>query len=268
MTTLLLNHPLLLSITLFLLLVATVEAGFRLALRTHVHDDEDRHQQIAISRDSLGILLSLLLGFTLAMALPHYDLRKQLVMEEANAIGTTGLRATLLPEPEKTHVRELLLQYVATRMEFSRADPGQPEFISSLDRAKALQSDLWDQAKAAAQQNPTAITSLFVASLNDTIDLGEKRLAALEKRIPAPIWLLLVLISMLTCLTFGYGQRRRFWMVAVISPLMVAIVMGLIADLDSPRSGFLREDLRSLNRLAQDLKSESSVPSSPQSLKQ
>ena len=54
------------------------------------------------------------------------------------------------------------------------------------------------------------------------------------------IWLLLVLISLLTCLTFGYGQRRRFW--------MVAIVMGLIADLDSQRHGFLREDLRNLNR--------------------
>ncbi len=218
MTTILLNHPLVLSITLFLLLTVTVEVGFRLARFTHVHDDEDRHAQIAISRDSLGILLSLLLGFTLAMALPHYDLRKQLVMEEANAIGTTGLRATLLEDPQKTEVRALLLRYVEA----------------------------------------------FITSLNDTIDLSEKRLAAFEKRIPPSIWLLLVLISMLTCLTFGYGQRSRFWMVAVISPLMVAIVMGLIADLDSPRSGFLREDVGSLNRLAQDLKSESSTLSSPQ----
>ncbi len=264
MTTILLNHPLVLSITLFLLLTVTVEVGFRLALFTHVHDDEDRHAQIAISRDSLGILLSLLLGFTLAMALPHYDLRKQLVMEEANAIGTTGLRATLLEDPRKTEVRALLLQYVEARVSFSQAELGQPEFSSALDRAKTVQSALWDQARAAAQQSPTPITSLFITSLNDTIDLSEKRLAAFEKRIPPSIWLLLVLISMLTCLTFGYGQRSRFWMVAVISPLMVAIVMGLIADLDSPRSGFLREDVGSLNRLAQDLKSESSTLSSPQ----
>jgi hypothetical protein len=254
------DHPLLLSITLFLLLTATVEAGFRLALVTRVHDDDDRHEQIAISRDSLGILLSLLLGFTLAMALPHYDLRKQLIMEEANAIGTTGLRATLLPEPHKIQVRALLLQYVEARESFSQADLGQQEFASALDRTKSLQSALWDQAKAVAQQSPTPMTSLFITSLNDTIDLSEKRQAALEKRIPPSIWLLLALISMLTCLTFGYGQRRRFWMVAVISPLMVAIVMGLIADLDSPRSGFLREDLRSLKRLSQELKSETSAP--------
>ena len=257
MIPLIFDHPLLLSIALFLLLTATVEAGFRLALLTHVHDDQDRHEQIAISRDSLGILLSLLLGFTLAMALPHYDLRKQLVMDEANAIGTTGLRATLLPEPQKIRVRGLLRQYVEARESFSQADLDHKEFASALDRTKLLQSALWDQANTAAEQNPTPMTSLFINSLNDTIDLSEKRQAAFERRIPPSIWLLLVLISMLTCLTFGYGQRRRFWMVAVISPLMVAIVMGLIADLDSPRSGFLREDLRPLNRLSQDLKFES-----------
>jgi hypothetical protein len=64
-----------------------------------------------------------------------------------------------------------------------------------------------------------------------------------------------LLIAFLTCFTFGYWQRRRFWLVAVVIPLMIAIVMGLIADLDSPRSGFLRLDLRSLERVEQDLRS-------------
>ena len=89
MTTLFLDHPLLLSLGLFVLLTATVEAGFRLAVLTSPDIDEERREQIAASRDALGILLSLLLGFTFAMALPRFDLRKQLVMDEANAIGTT-----------------------------------------------------------------------------------------------------------------------------------------------------------------------------------
>ena len=54
------------------------------------------------------------------------------------------------------------------------------------------------------------------------IDLSEKRLAALENRIPTTIWLMLSLIAFLTCFTFGYGQRRRFWLVAVVTPLMIA----------------------------------------------
>jgi hypothetical protein len=73
-TTMFLDHRLLLSLGLFVLLTATVEAGFRLAVLTSPNIDEERREQIAASRDALGILLSLLLGFTLAMALPRFDL--------------------------------------------------------------------------------------------------------------------------------------------------------------------------------------------------
>lgn len=125
-----------------------------------------------------------------------------------------------------------------------------------------LPSLLWQKAEEFARQSPTPTTALFVASLNDAIDLSEKRLTALENRVPLTIWLMLLLIACLTCLTSGYGQRRRFWLTTVISPLMIAIVMGLIADLDSPRSGFLRVDLRSLDRLAQDLAKD--VPACPE----
>src|SRR6266404_7779151 len=97
------------------------------------------------------------------------------------------------------------------------------------------------------------------------IDLSEKRLTALENRIPHTIWLMLLLIASLTCFTFGYGQRRRFWLVAIVTPLMITIVMGLIADLDSPRSGFLRVDVRSLERVEQDLRSLPSFSPAPSS---
>ena len=99
MTDMFLDHPFLLAMCLFVLLMAVVDTGFRLAVLTGANLDDDSREQIAASRDSLGILLSFMLGFTLAMALPRFDLRKHLVMEEANAIGTTSLRAGLLPEP-------------------------------------------------------------------------------------------------------------------------------------------------------------------------
>jgi len=86
MTGLFLDHPLFFSGTLFVLLVIAVESGFRIVALSAANLDEDRREQIAASRDSLGILLSLLLGFTLAMALPRFDFRKQLVLDEANAM--------------------------------------------------------------------------------------------------------------------------------------------------------------------------------------
>jgi hypothetical protein len=118
-----------------------------------------------------------------------------------------------------------------------------------LKRTAQLQSELWAEAGAVAHDAPNAITSLFISSWNDTFDLSEKRLAALENRIPVSIWIMLLSISLLTCFVIGYSARRRFWMASVISPLMIAIVMGLVADLNSDRAGLIHADYRSLVRL-------------------
>jgi len=258
-----LDHPLWLALSLLLLFALMVEIGCRLGLLSGVVADDARHEQITASRDALGVLLSLLLGFTLAMALPRYDLNRQLVLEEANAIGTSSLRAGMLPSPQRETVRNLLLTYTQARLAFSLAPVDFDKLEQSQARAKQLQSELWTQAEGAAQSSPTPITALFIQSLNETFDLCEKRMAALENRIPPTIWLMLMLIGVLTCLMFGYAARRRFWLVSIVTPLMIAVVMGLIADLDSPRNGSIKTDLRSLKRVEQDLQQSPVPPPSP-----
>jgi hypothetical protein len=128
------------------------------------------------------------------------------------------------------------------------------ELQRSLVSTKKLQDEMWKQSIAAAQQNPTAITSIFIQSLNESIDLSEKRLATHENRIPNAVWILLVLVSSLSCLTIGASERRRIWFVVVVSPLTIAIVMALIADLDSPRTGLIQIGQQSSRRVQQDLK--------------
>lgn len=259
-----LDHPVWLALVLLFLFVGMVEAGFRLAVATGAVTDDARREQITASRDALGVLLSLLLGFTLAMGLPRYDLNRQLVLEEANAIGTSSLRAGMLPSPQRETVRELLLSYTQARLAFSRASMDFGELEQSQASTKQLQSQLWDQAEAVVQSSPTPITSLFIQSLNEMFDISEKRMAALENRIPQSIWLMLALLGVLTCLMFGYAARRRVWVISIVTPLMIAIVMSLIADLDSPRNGSIKTDLRSLQRVERDLQqSPAPAPSPP-----
>jgi hypothetical protein len=231
----------------------TAEGGFRLARLTGANVDDERREQIAASRDALGILLSLMLAFTLAMALPRFDLRKQLVMEEANAIGTTNLRAGMLPEPQRSQVRALLQEYARARYAYTDTSPASPSLHRQFSAATRCRLRFGKKPKKSRGKTRRQSRPMFVASLSETIDLSEKRLSALENRIPLTIWWMLALIAVLTSLTFGCGQRRRFWLIAIISLLMIAIVMGLVAGLDSPRSGFLRVNLGSLERLEQDL---------------
>ena len=248
------DHPLVLFVLLFAVLLAVVEVGFRLGLRTAASGDEKLHDQIVGARDGIVVLLSLLLGFMLPMSLARFDQRRHLAVEEAKAIGTTSLRAEMLPEPARSKTHELMRKYVEARLMFFNAGLNAETLNAVNSHSKQLQDELWKQSVAAAQLSPTPITALFAQSLNQMIDLSEERLAALENRIPSAIWLMLTFISLLTCLTVGYSLRRRFVLSMLVTPLMISIVMALVADLDSPRSGLIRIAQQSLERLQSDLK--------------
>jgi len=251
----LLNQPTALFLVMFAVMLVMVHVGYGVAQLRSAGASEERHTQIVAARDGTGLLLSLLLGFTLAMALPNYELRKRLLIDEANAIGTTNLRAQILPEPARSKIQGLLREYVQARIDYQKAALDDRELRASFERSKQLQDEMWQQSVTMAQQSNTPMTSLFVQALNDSMDFSEKRLAALETRIPLAIWLMLAFVSVLTCFLTGYSMRRRFVLVMFVSPLMISVVLALIADLDSSRSGLIRVQQQSMERLQRDLHS-------------
>jgi len=245
----LIDHPVALFGVLFTALLVVVEIGYRVVLRIYVDGKEELHEEIVAARDAISVLLSLLLAFTLAMVLTRYDSRKQLIVDEANAIGTTRLRARMLAEPSRSEILALLQKYLEARMRFSDAGLDQEKLNVSFSQANALLEEMWQKSVAVAQQSPTPITSIFVQSLNETTDLSERRLAALENRIPRVLWLVLIIMSTLTCLLVGFSFRRRTFLVILVWPLMISIVLALSADLDSPRTGLIQIGQQSIERL-------------------
>ena len=249
------DHPAWLFAVLLLVLLGSVELGFRLGKRSEARGEDLLHEQLKGARNGLLTLVSLLLGFMLPMSLSRFDQRKHLMVEEAKAIGTTSLRAQMLPEPARSKARDLMREYVEVRLSFFDAGLNGGQLAAANNHARQLQNDLWKQSVTAAQTSPTPITAIFAQSLNQMIDLSEERLAALENRIPGSIWLMLALISLLTCLTVGYTLRRRTFLAMLVTPLAISIVMTLAADLDSPRSGAIRIGQQSMERVRTDLQS-------------
>ncbi len=243
----LLNHPLLLFVAVAVFLMLLVEAGFRSGRGRRLNVEEALHEQVKDARDGIVLLLSLLLGFTLAMALPRYDERKHLLLDEANAIGTASLRASLLPQPFSNEIADLLTRYTGARLAYFESSGHMAEV--ALSRANRLQNDLWAMTQAASKAAPTPITAIFIQSLNDVFDISEKQIATLENRIPESVWLMITLIAALAAFAPGLAVRKRFWLSMVLMPLMVAVVMSLTADLDSPRTGLIQVGLGSLHRL-------------------
>lgn len=245
----LIDHPVALFGVLLTAFLVVVRIGCQFALRLYTNGKEELHEEIVAARDAISVLLSLLLAFTLAMVLTRYDSRKQLIVDEANAIGTTRSRAQMLAEPSRSEILVLLQKYLEARMRFSDAGLDQEKLKVSFSQANALLEEMWQKSVAVAQQSPTPITSIFLQSLNETTDLSEKRLAALENRVPIVLWLVLIFMSTLTCLLVGCSFRRSTFLVIFVWPLMISIVLALSADLDSPRTGLIQIGQQSIERL-------------------
>ena len=84
----LLNHHWLVATSLFFLMAVAGELGYRIGIKSHIEDDQNRKEQINAKGSDLFVLLSLLLSFALTMAVSRYDQRRELVVREADAIGT------------------------------------------------------------------------------------------------------------------------------------------------------------------------------------
>jgi hypothetical protein len=81
----------------FALMLTATEVGFRLGRKLAARTPENVKSQISTVEAAILGILALLLGFTISMAVSRFEIRKQLVLEEADAIGTSFLRAQPCP---------------------------------------------------------------------------------------------------------------------------------------------------------------------------
>jgi hypothetical protein len=245
----LINNPWLLGILTALVMAAAIEGGRWTASRSSIHEDPHRKEQMTAIRDGLFVLVGLLLGFTLALVVPRFNERRSLVIEEAVAIESTYLRAGTLAQPYGGRARQLLRQYVDARLDLDAAGSDSGRIADASQRARQIQDQLWEGLTEITQNDRSAIAASYLNSLNEIIDLHAKRLAAGENRVPLPIWLLILSVSLIAVFTRGLTLAKRFWLTLVLAPITIAIVVALIADLDTTSSGLIRLDHRAMERL-------------------
>jgi hypothetical protein len=226
--------------------LVAVEMGFRLGRYRHSIGAAEKEGPVGAMVGATLALLAFLLTFTFGVAASRFEARRQALLDEVNAIGTTYLRAGLLPDPHRTEIERLLRDYVATRISGANADRVQ----GAIAQSEAIHTQLWSHvAKVAALDSKSIITGLFIQTLNDTIDMHATRIHALRSRIPGAVWAMLMLVTMMAMTATGYHEglssTRR---TPVILALVLAFsgVVALIADLDRPHEGLLRVSQQSM----------------------
>jgi hypothetical protein len=222
------------------LILAAAEIGRWLGTRA---GDGGGEQVRTLEGAALG-LLALMIAFTFAMALSRYEARRDAVLSEANAIGTTALRARLLPEPHNAETLRLLRDYVQVRLDAAQRAFRAADFDAAIARSGQIQEALWQQAMAVAAKNQELVpTGLFIDALNKMIDEHEKRLTAFRNHVPNIVLLSLYGVAVVVGAFSGYaggvGMRSERLPVYTMIVLICAVIL-LILDLDRPSAGFIR----------------------------
>jgi hypothetical protein len=250
----------------FLLTIALVFGCIAIGVRLGVHrakrfEGEPEGPVGSVVGAVLG-LLAFLLAFTFSIASGRFDNRKQLLLDEVNAISTAASRAELLPEPHRAESRALLKKYVDLRLAATQQARGLAE---ALAESEAVQRELWSHAVALARADMNSdIGALFVESLNQLVELHTSRVTVgLQYRIPGRVWLGLIVLTMLAMAAVGYQfglSGRGNVLVHMAMAVTFAIVIGLIMDLDRASQGRIRVSQRPMLELQKRLAAPTSMP--------
>jgi hypothetical protein len=238
----------------FAILIVTHEAALRLARRMV---GKKPHQEVRayLVSSALG-LLALLMGFTFSAAQDRYEQRQDLVVGEANALGTAFLRTQLLDPPWRQVLGEDLFHYGQTRQAFSEAISPDEIERNGADGA-LLQAKIWRDLGAALQVSRSAAVDLgLVQAFNEMFDLAASRRAARENRVPLTVIRSMILSSIAVAAIVGYSEgadgRETSVMFGVL--LLLTLVFVLILDLDRPTTGRIRISEAPMDRAVREIR--------------
>jgi hypothetical protein len=200
-------------------------------------------------------LLGLLIAFTFSGAYSRFDARRQLIVQETNAIGTAYLRLDLLPASYQIPLRESFRAYATSRAALYEHLTDLAALENELARTIALEKEIWTRAVAAtADSQYQSARLLLLPALNEMIDIVTTRTVAIQTHPPLLIWAMLISIALSCAGLTGYraGLSEQFgYFYHIFLAVITASVLYVILDVEYPRYGLVRLD--SVNHLLVEL---------------
>ena len=245
---------------LLLVLLAAMELGLRLGSHHHrVPGAVARESKSDVTLAAMLTLLGLMLAFTYSFSMSRADLRKQALITEVNAISTAFLRADLAPEPERTELRQRLLDYGRSRLISVEDFSNWQQVEDHTRRSLQAQSRLWPVTKSivareAGMSEPQK--ALLVQAINQVLDAHTARISVIYDRLPFIVLALLLLIAASCMSVAAYSSSARGnssrWRMTAFAAILSAL-MYVIVDFDMTIRGFIRINYHSMEILVKDM---------------
>ena len=243
------------ALTMFAGMLACAEVGRRVARRRATHDPDGAWHGTGVVDAAIFGLFGLVIAFTFSGAASRFDTRRNLIVEEVNAIGTAYLRLDILPAEAQPGLRDSFRRYLDARIQVYHKYPDAAAVAAELEDVKRVESQIWTQALAAERNSAPAARLLLLPALNQMFDISTKRTMAMNMHPPTAIYAMLFGLALIASTIAGYGMARaesRAWFHVIGLAAVVAIVAYVILDIEHPRLGFIRID--ALDRALVDLR--------------
>jgi hypothetical protein len=200
-------------------------------------------------------ILGLLLAFTFAMALGRHDQRRLAVVAESNAIGDFYTCASLLNEPYRSRLQDVIRDYAKLQLATPYERLPEADEKKATERSLELYARMTDiVGEAIAADTPIAFA--LANTLNNVSSTNASRLETYRERLPCSIVLLLILSSIIPAFLIGEKQGllpKAHFSGSFSFIVLVALVLFVTLDLNQPRRGLIRVSQTSLERLIQSM---------------
>jgi hypothetical protein len=229
---------------LFVGMLGLLELGRRVRRRQLASDGARLGAGLGAVEAAVFALMGLLVAFTFSGAASRFEGRRQLIVDEANAIGTAYLRLDLLASASRQELQQQFREYVDARLAIYRAVPDSLAVRAAVAQAAALQDQIWQEAVVAVQAAPSPqLAGQLLPAVNEMLDVAATRLAARRMHPPYIIFGLLGAVSLVCALLAGYGMgesEARSWLHVVGFAAVLAVTIYVIIDLEYPRLGLFQ----------------------------
>jgi hypothetical protein len=201
-------------------------------------------------------LMGLLLAFTFAMALEKHGRRREMVVNDANAIGDYYTTVSLLPQPVRGQLQQVIREYAAHRLDIARRSPlSDADLAVAIDKINAMHNRMTELTRTAIEQN-TPVAEPLTDTLNEVTSSYAARLWAATDRLAWPIMGLLAISVLVSMALLGRGQGANgkphpYSTLGFI--IMIALVLYLTLDLNQPQRGLIRVGQEPLERLVKSI---------------
>ena len=226
--------------------VASHGLGFWLGSLTR-SADEPFDRQVALVRTSTAALVAFLVGFAFSGAASRFTNRQDLIVKEANALGTAYLRADTIAEPQRGELKAALREYTADRIQLLSGEK-RDQIEPLVAKASGLHQRMWRSAVKGAQDN-APLMAVVLPPINEVIDLHSTHLALARRHMPIPIIVALLGTAAIGVGLLGFGNGRvgrRFSLLDSIYGVALAVALWMTIDLDYPGIGMIRVSNRSV----------------------